>query len=1033
MKLLIRIPAYIFGIILIVVMAGAYVYYFTTLPESELNNWIGSIFSSGKDIEINVRKVNRDIWDRLEFEEITVSPPKQAHVPIIYISKIELDYDITELIRGRSIYNSLLIDSISIEFPQVEAKNNAQAGDKKFTIPVSASINRVYIHSIEVVLPNGEQITANDLAFSVSAEDDHIEVTLDNFSGRWDERNFEVYSIAGDLSYGIEGLSIGKLDIQTGRSQLSISGKLGPDIINNIDLEFSTFPLDLEDVRNLTGVKINGNLQAKGALKGAFTDFSGNVVVDGTFMKKQFDNVNIEYRFSEKELEISSVMGNIFKAYFEGSGKLDFSTRPETFSYNGKLEHLNLQNIGPDLETEFTGTVEMRGEGLAEHSLRMEINCALDSVWIDDYYFDSAYGPFAFDLRKIEFLEGFGARYKHTTLSGAGSLEYNGEIDLTGDVEFDDLTDFTDQIFLKKLGGKGMADFHVYGPTLDFSVDAFFTSDSCWTYGLEPGELFLNASLQSFISHRVGTVNGRWTGGTVYSVSTDSGFFETSISGERVFIDTTFVAGLGGGLWMKGNFDGTTVPPVFRIDTLSADIYGNRLYSDSALVFSIYEKETEFNRFRLKYGSGIVGLSGIVTTDLELELDFNADGFQIQPILEQIYPDKTIEGIWSGNAKLRGDFENPIIESSINIDSVKINGVFIGNLATNAEYYDRYLYTREGSLISPDGSYQFSGKLPMDLAFDEVSNRFPDAPIDLHLTATGSRLVLSELFISTVERFNTDFDFDLSFTGNYSKPMITGNSTISSGELKTLDLKTPLTNVNAAIRMQNETIFIDSASATVSEPESVDKVLKNLFSGLKNKKQRPIVTAHGTIKLMGLGEFLYDIDVNGKDFFFISDQFNISGISDFNLRINGATPPVVSGDIVITKLDIRNDFESFYDPEFQVEDAVIEDSLLWNLDLNIRAQNNIWIKNKEVDSEFKADVRVQRNVGIYGILGTLEVIRGSYYLVGQKFRVESGLLTYQDVAGIDPEIDFIVSTPFEGPGGRSFCYEGGFEYYRNFV
>jgi len=222
------------------------------------------------------------------------------------------------------------------------------------------------------------------------------------------------------------------------------------------------------------------------------------------------------------------------------------------------------------------------------------------------------------------------------------------------------------------------------------------------------------------------------------------------------------------------------------------------------------------------------------------------------------------------------------------------------------------------------------------------------------------------------------------------------------------------------LRMENETIYITEASATVSTRQTeVDKVLKDILSRIDTKKEKPMVRASGTMKLLGLGDFLYDIDVTGRNFFFKSDQYDISGIGDFDLKVSGPTPPTVSGDIVITKLDMREEFSSFYDPEYALTDLAIEDSSLWNLNLNINGQNNIWIKNSEVDAEFKADLHVERNVGILGTLGTLEAIRGSYYLVGQKFRFESGMMTYQNVAGINPEIDFIVSTRLRGGEGEA--------------
>ncbi len=363
----------------------------------------------------------------------------------------------------------------------------------------------------------------------------------------------------------------------------------------------------------------------------------------------------------------------------------------------------------------------------------MQIDCDLDSVKIEDYFFHEVNGEVKFDLMKIDFLPGFEARYKNTILSAVGGMEYEGDIDIIGNADFGDLTDFTNQIFLRKLGGRGSAGFHLTGPTQDFTIDAYFDSDSCWTYGLSPGEIHISADLRSFISHRVGTVSGEWTGGGLYSVPIDSGHFETSVSGKRAFLDTVYVAGLDGGLWLKGSYDGTQMPPIFEVDTLQAEIYGNSFSSIAPVKVSIYDRETQFDDFRLGYETGIIELKGMVTTDLELGLDVHAEGFQIQPILSQIYPEREIRGIWNGSARLKGDFENPLIEFDVEIDSFSIDKVNMGRLEALASYSDGYLLTESASLTSKHGTLILSGRLPMNLSFEEVDERFPDNPIDFQI------------------------------------------------------------------------------------------------------------------------------------------------------------------------------------------------------------------------------------------------------------------------------------------------------------
>jgi len=775
MRLALKIPSYVFGVILVIILAGLYVYYFTTLPESELNNWIASLISSEEDITISVGRINRDIWDHLMLEGVSVSPGREGRAPTVEISKIKLDYDIISLIEGKNLYRSLVIDSILIVLPSpADAEEKISLGERKFKLPVNASINRVFINAIDITLSNGERVKLNGLALSASAKNNRLEIDLDNISGQWPERDIHIYSIKGNFSYSDEGFSLDELLMVTSRSSISIQGNTDRSLVNNINLAFECNPINMTEIRNLTGVKVEGNLKARGTISGSLTDFAGTAVINGLFFERQCEDLNLIYSYSNRALDFDNIDGKIFKAVFKGGGRLDFSTRPESFYYTGKVEHFNLINLGPDLQTDFTGRVKMTGKGLGANSFFMHIDCDLDSVSIENYYFDTVSGPFDLDLSEIEFLDGFKARYKNTAISAIGMMEYEGDIDVRGESIFHDLTDYTGQIFLKSLGGRGTAEFHITGPTRDFNLDASFHSDSCWTYGLEPGEITLKADLKSFISHRVGTVDGRWGDGRLYSVATDSGCFRTIVSGDRVFIDSVHVNAPGIETWFRGNFDGTSVPPIFTMDTLTADIYGNIVSSDYPLVFALYDKETEFSKFKLLFGSGSIELRGVVTTELEMDLDFLADGFQIQPVMKQVYPERRIDGIFSGNAELSGDFDNPNIVALFNVDSLRIDNVSIGNFEAEVDYDEGYLAMKKGFLVTPQGDYEFFGKLPMNLAFGEVENRFPNDPINMQLTARGNRLILSEVFIPTVDSFFTEYLFDISFTGSYEKPLITG-------------------------------------------------------------------------------------------------------------------------------------------------------------------------------------------------------------------------------------------------------------------
>lgn len=1013
MKRVLKIPLYIVAVMVLLVVSVVYLYYFTTLPERELNDWIDFKAYGKSGYRVSFERINRDIWDRLSLEGVTISPGAGRRGPSVKISRINLKYNILELLKGRYSLDSLVIDSVLISMAEAEGpkRESEKTAGPAFS-PPEISVGDIAINDVAVVLSAEDIIFVDSAVISASAEDESLKMQFKKLSARWPARDFEVRDLTGVITVTDDGLHLSDFNLVTGRSRLSLTGPAGLTLIDNMNLEFECDPIDMEDISVLSGVKIEGNLDCSGSVNGDIGDFSGRAVIDGVFMDKPYEKVELSYGMEDGRLIFDTIEGRVFHAGFDGQGAIDFLARPERYEFMGRVSHLDLREIGPNVRTDFSGLVEMKGQGFSESQFRMQVKCDLDSASIEDFFFDEVSGEVEFDLERIRFLPGFQSRYKNSFLEAYGELVYAGDIDIAGNARFEDLTDFTDQTFLGQLGGRGSAGFHVTGPTENFDIDAFFDSDSCWTYGLEPAEIHLYADLKSFIGHRVGRVSGRWTGGSVYSVPTDSGYFETTISGERVFLDTVFIAGLDGGVWIKGFYDGTRVPPVFQADSIRGDIYGNRFSSLGPVILNIYPDRVEFDEFVLGYQEGLLAVDGAVTNDLEMAVNFESSGFQIEPILSQISQDRQIRGIWNGSASLLGNFESPVIVFNLEIDSLSVDDVNLGSLEARADYSNGYITAEYAKLQSNYGIYNFSGRLPLDLSFAEVENRLPDDPIDFSMESSGSRLLLSEAFISNVERFDTQFKFVITFSGTYANPRLTGSGELRDGVLKVIDLVNPLTDLRANIRMENEMVYVDSVFATVAgEEKDWGKTIGQLISRGNGRSARPLLVASGTLRLLDLGDILYNLNIKGENFYFMTDAYDVSGLVDLNLNVRGETPPTIYGNVQFLRLDIRDEFQSFVGPDYDPAFSAVEDSTIWDLDLNVTALNNIWIKNSEMDAELKADIRVQRQSGVMRFLGELETIRGSYNLLGLKrFRFESGRLIYKDLATVDPDIDFLLTT-----------------------
>ena len=1016
MKNIVRLPLYLLLALFVVILVAVYIYYFTTLPEAEINNYLRSFAGNKLGLDISIQRVNRDIWDHLVLEGVEITAQNDPQAQLAYISRLELEYDFNDVLRGKYDFTRLWIDSLAAGTPgQFKAliPAGSRAGQSKPS-HFSLRVDDLTINFVKLALGGDDVIIADSLRCGFAIDKGNLSAHVDNLSARWPARKTELGSLTGRLTSVDGTYKIDSVTMVLGSSNILVSGSLGKSLTKDLDLSFDANPLNFDDLNRIVGAHSKGELTASGTLKGSWNDFSGEATINGAFFERPLESVDISYSFAHGRIKFDSIRGDIFKAAFDGSGELDFNSKPPKYAYYGTVKHLDLRQIGPELKTDFTGGVHLEGSGFNSADLSMSIDGNLDSVRVETYYFDKISGQVRLDLKSIKFLPGFQGRYKNTYVTASGNLEYQGDLDITGSARFDDLRDFRGQLFIKELGGRGKADFHATGKTADFAINGSFESDSCWTYGLQAESLSIYADLKSFISHPVGIVTSKWSGGLLYSVPTDSGYFEASLSGERVFLDSVSVVGPQGSLALHGRYDGTSVPPIFYADTLHGDFSGNSFFSIKPVILDLRENETEFEQFIMGLETGQIQVTGTASIDLVLNLDVRASDFQIGPLVAQFYKDKELRGIWQGDARIRGAFDNPEIDFDLKIDSLTINQVPLGDLDARLTYGSGYLRTDSTHLKSEYGDYYFSGDLPVNLSFGEVANRLPDQPINLRMAASGSRLLLSEVFIPTIERFETDFVVEMSLGGTYAQPTITGWGNINNGELKVLDLVNPLTDIRAYFRMNNGTIFIDSAFAFAPGGGEWIKGLEELIPRRKGEKPDSHIKASGTMRLVTLGNFEYDIDVIGKNFFFISDSYDVRGLADLDLRVVGETPPTVMGDINLKRLEVRDEFDSFIPPDYD-PNLVVEDSTLWNLDLDISAVNNLWIKNSDVDGEMKGNLHVERQLGLISILGSLDFLRGNYYLPGWNFKIESGTMQFKNVAIVNPDINFLISTRLHNP------------------
>ena len=1031
MKTVLKIPVAAFSLLIFLVFLLLYLYFFTSVPEQQLNDWLGYYLPEKIGYKVEVGKVYRDIWKRVKLQDIDIYlAENQKFIPIGHIESIDLEYSWEDILFKDYHFKNLIIQNADISLVPIQrreavtdsVKNNSFTGS--FIFP-GISVDNFRLENANIQVAENDSLLSliiPGLAGSFGTDGNIVDVNIDSLSGSCPQRNFNLKSFQCKAFMIGEELMFESIQFATDKSKVLLSGQYGKIDRPDYQLSFDFSPLNLEDISVWAGVNLEGEVISRGHVEGNFEKFKGQIRGDAVLFDESLDNFDMDFHFDGATLFVDNYQGGIFKAPSQGKGFLNFASSPAIYNFNGHVKDLDLQNIGVNLYSSFTGNIDANGSGLSVSNFKMGIDMDLTRADIDIYHFDKAVGRIEFDLNALEFLPGFKANYKHTWVDYSGHLEYDGDLDILGKAQFADLSDFKNQIFVQDLDGVGQADFHATGPTLDFNIQGAFSSDSCRFYGLYADTFNLDLDLKSFISHKVGYVSGDWHGGNLYSVPIDSGGFSVVVSGEKFFLDDVHCENANNKLRFAGDFDNGTIPPQLKIDTLNVVLWNDTVYNEGPLLIDVYTKEIEFNDFSLHSRSSRLQMAGTVTYEQQMDLVVSAENVEIRPIVEYFIKDKVYSGMLSGNFKVDGDFDQPEFTADLAISDFSIDKILLGYFNVRANYAASALNISLAELEGENSLFNLSGILPINLSFTYEGDRLPDDPIDLSLRAFGKSIALVPVFVKNVKSFKTDFNVDLSVAGTYSAPLVKGNFSAQNGTLDIYELENNLTNINITGHMLNDSIFVDSLSAYARLPKEGVLSKLNISSLIhsKNDEHRGLITGSGAIKILGLGLFDYNLQLNGYNCEFYTAGYDIQFVvQDMGLKVTGSSPPLVSGYAKLDRLLMKESFESFYAGTSE-EAAVIEDSTMWDIYLDVSATNNIWIKNTQseavlglggaADMEMDGNVVITREKGIYNVQGDLEVLRGNYFLGGVKFKVNTGQMLFNNPDTLDPEIEFDVTS-----------------------
>jgi autotransporter translocation and assembly factor TamB len=321
--------------------------------------------------------------------------------------------------------------------------------------------------------------------------------------------------------------------------------------------------------------------------------------------------------------------------------------------------------------------------------------------------------------------------------------------------------------------------------------------------------------------------------------------------------------------------------------------------------------------------------------------------------------------------------------------SISASGIAYGKLqieldriAGRVTLDSKELYVDSLRLIHGSDTSKISGSIAY-----RTSPRFEPGLMNLHATIANPGVWTLGFLRSTVDVQKGSIYGEATITGTFDQPVLVGGLRLFNAELYIPSIRQHVTGVNAQLLLDRNTIAFGKISGRSGDGE---------------------VTATGKIVLEGMrrvSDLTLDIHATGAEFSPLPDVVAIA-TGDVKLHWTGGRELSITGNVTLGEALLAVEFGG---PALSTGPSKGDDSL--RLDLTIKADRNVWVRNHLADLEMSADLNVRKPGPSIQLSGELTTIQGRVYALDHSFQVTQGIIRFDNPGSLDPSLDITAQLP----------------------
>ena len=571
------------------------------------------------------------------------------------------------------------------------------------------------------------------------------------------------------------------------------------------------------------------------------------------------------------------------------------------------------------------------------------------------------------------------------------------------------IDEFRNQIFLEDIGGRGKAEFTVSGIVDDPDVKGRFKSDSVEVYDLISKDFMGIMDIRHFFTNPEGEVE-------IFSGAFDYNGMEGDqlhtclrVEPDRVFIDDAMASIPPFELHGTGRLDIEPDSVLLTFSKLTAEIDSEVISIDKETVASFSDSGINLLALELSDKSDRLSATGSYQYNGTIGFNLEYDSLRVGSWLPYFYDGPNIEGLLAGNGTISGTLANPIFLFDLSIANATIEKQPVGELTGQLSYQDSILYFEHFFLEGENNASTLQGYVPLDLALEQKDSRvLEEKPIGIDLSISGTNFNLIEVFFEDIEWLKGAFKVEVGVSGTPSKLQLDGAISVDDCSCKLYYIENPLEKIRFVGEFDGHRLTITSLNGVISQ-----------------RHNEGVFDVSGSIDLSELTKPNYDLVIRGSNIPIKYDLGDIELlIDDIDLTVQESDPPVVTGDVDIAQFVYKEPF--FEDVELDALEAA-DTVESFNYNIHVTIPQNMWIKNEDADVELKGDLILLKEERLKNFLGTLETVRGKFYLMSlnRTFTIQpGGTIVFENIEEFNPHIDIRMTTMVrDSTGVRDVCMQ----------